>query len=135
MCNWIMRNWEGDIHRIPQTGTGWKFRAKISYDKSPITKDRYQYDPDGWCRWAGLYLGDGFCFFLTKEEAELALVMWTGATAYQKDRLQLTVSEIEYEGGLGSKLEPGFIAGRGFTVGICTGFKWKHKRNRKKNNP
>lgn len=130
MCNWIIRHWDGSVNPIPQTGTGWKFRAKVSYDKAPITKDRYQYDPDGWCRWTGVYLGDGFCFFLTKEEARLALEMWTEATSHQRGRLKLTISEIEYEGGLGSKLEHSFVGDRGFTVGICTGFKWK---NRKKN--
>ena len=110
MCNFLLEQSE----EIPEVGIGWKIVQKhgamIYVNNMPAKSlNKYKYkDRQNFIHWRkgvktdtkyeGTYLsnGQGFCFFLTKEEAKLSL-----KALKQKTPFNLEIKKIEYQKGLG----------------------------------
>lgn len=123
MCNYV--HYPKDHEELKSTsGIGYKLV------KSPWGDEIYPvcgYIPflkgsDKYIHWGDtdeVVLGDGFCFFFTKFEAERAKSIWEERT---EDKLILKT--ISYRGALCKQQETKFVLGKSFTVGICKSFKF-----------
>lgn len=118
MCNRLHE----DSTPIAETGTGYKLFRQSDEMVFPLISDtiNYKVDEDGWVRWNNKFEeeGDGFCFFLTREEAKRALALWSLVSR----RTCEVVRQIRYGGGLGKHAETGFITNCLFVVGLCKEF-------------
>ena len=76
---------------------------------------------DGSVHWLKNKSGNGFCFFLTKKEAERLLrELQKGNNPIYKDTI---VVKIKYSGGLGKHMENNIISGESFETALCESFK------------
>jgi hypothetical protein len=121
MCNSVHL----DTKPIKKTGVGYKlFATKLVGQRyRPIFTDRLYkkkyYKGKKWVIWNEAS-EEGFCFFLTKKEAQKLL------NNLRKDEdgsyENIKIKKIQYEGGLGKHWEDG-ITEKVFLIGLCTHFR------------
>jgi hypothetical protein len=116
MCNFLHK----DSTPIAREGYGWKLFEKD--DSTLISLNKYTPNSENdMIHYNGVYYaGEGFCFFLLRREAIVALKLW-------KQRI-LRISnphmhKIVYSNGLGSHIERGFIADMELRIALCGDFK------------
>jgi len=137
MCNFIHKR----SKQIPERGVGWKifvkqpvitsfnsrYQARATMLHPLFRGGRYTTNKDGSVSWQNCWshYGDGFCFFLTKKEAERTL------NALQKAHdsggwcsySNCIVVKLNYYGGLGQHIEPKVMDRKRFRTAICKRFK------------
>lgn len=106
MCNYLHL----DSQPIPKSGKGWKIFERQKKRLLGLLGVEYVLTND-WVKWdkedeiGGLFpSGDGFCFFLTKEEADRVNGLWNRICTRQT-----IVVEIEYDEGLGTHTDKGMM--------------------------
>lgn len=130
MCN----NLHPDSKKIPLSGIGWKIF--YPYDLYPFvdypskktvlialfTRSSYELNHGETAIWnSSMEANSGFCFFLSKEEAEKALIALKEYNdVFFKDSV---IVKITYEEGLGSHEENSIINGKSFHTAICKKFR------------
>lgn len=115
MCNELHH----DSTPINESGFGWKI---FNVDKqgnfySLVFEIYFENGEAQWNKEAKE--GSGFCFFLTKEEAERAKIAWEN----RNTTVNCVVKKIAYHGGLGKHQERSFIYPESFETALCTKFK------------
>lgn len=96
MCNSLHK----DFEPIRPSGIGWKVLSPGG--RSWALEQEYDKDSEGWIEWEKRFdnMGDGFCFFLDKEEARKMML---------EMECEEVLEQIEYEGGLGTFPEYGIF--------------------------
>lgn len=121
MCNRLHSN----SKLIPETGMGWKMFCIRNFQVVSILGEEYRFDPNGAVIWDGIAHkhSNGFCFFLTKEEAERANNLWNRYSRYSKANRDTVVLKIQYYQGLGTHSEDNFISNEVINIALCKKFK------------
>ncbi len=115
MCNKIHKEHEV----IKEEGFGWKLFTIRKGKLYPLCKIGHFTTPTKeWVVWNKKHVDthpddDGFCFFLDKDEAQVALRSW-GCGSLRK---------IAYRKGICEQIEHHFIAGNAFKIALCKEFK------------
>lgn len=126
MCNLL----HSDSKPIPENGFGYKIFTKGPKDSLVPVFGRSSYvKAKDWINWRpSLYWNDqrthietGFCFFMTKKEAEKMLKACQGADRGSYN--DCCILKIQYRKGLGCHKEGGVITGKFFKTALCKGFK------------
>jgi hypothetical protein len=112
----------GDSKLIPKTGFGYKIFERRESKLTPMC-DSFSFGKLGkWVKWDSDRFGGkgiGFCFFLTKEEADRLLLAWNKDTGIRK----CIIMQIEYNNGLGTHSEHNIMCGRSFQIALCREFR------------
>ena len=115
MCNFLHDKYS----KIKPAGIGYKI---FGPNQSPcFIDDSYQFeDKSGnnrWISWKKDYIGDGFCFFVSKREAFRLLkeLSYYGFSDHY-------VYTIEYSQGLGKHIENNITVKKVYTTAICKRF-------------
>lgn len=113
MCNKIIpsafHGFDYKIEPIPEEGIGWKVFVKGTTTNRlfPVYGEAVLYEhKDGVVKWNG-YEVEGFCFFLTEEDAKASLEYQMREYSYVIDRV---VRKINYKEGQVSRLDPDYSA-------------------------
>lgn len=119
MCNWIHKNIESI--KFKENGNGWKL-FRYGYPKLlPLCYGNYRKRKDGWIEWDKEdQIGDGFCFFYTRKEAQRALRDWKEKATLSKNSV---LRKIQYRNSVAKQKEDNFITGIIYEIGICKEFK------------
>ena len=117
MCNKLHWNHED----ISTEGHGWKLFGKGPGGRRQtlVFNEDYLSPVDGivaYCEAIGD--GDGFCFFLSKQEAERAKRAWN-----DYGHMDCYLEEIEYWGGKGQQTEEEFVKAWSFRIALCKKFR------------
>ena len=127
MCNYLHDNYKP----IPKKGFGWKiFQVKNGELCSLLAGDFYKKNEGEWVEWDWRY-GDGFCFYLSRDEARRALREWVKRDPLLSEmyKIKYKVAFIEYEKGLGSFVEKNMIKGCDFEIALCQKFRVINKES------
>ena len=115
MCNFIHKE-----HKVleQKEGIGYKlFTGHLSL----VREMAYTSTRSGWTNWHKNYSGDGFVFFLDKNEALKAFYLWIGKDEERAIHTQLW--EIQYKRGLVEQVEYFFMGDIGWNIALCKSFK------------
>lgn len=125
MCNYLHKKHE----LIPEEGLGWKVVAYKNRRYHPVMTTVYQefgYEKDKWITFkTHLGGGEGFCFFLSYEEACKYVGVWSDYFPSETPR----IVRIEYKSGLGKHVETGIASTPithkpiEFKIALCKQFK------------
>jgi len=157
MCNFLHKN----STPITKRGVGWKIfrpclqsyqnskdiRSLQSYQNSAspkhigslFSRSKYSTNKGRSVIWGYGYFGDGFCFFLTKGEAEKALNLLIKSTRYENYShmgygisaySSAVIVKITYEDGIGQHLENNMVFDTNLKIAICKKFR-VHKDEKK----
>ena len=131
MCNHLHEN----SKPIPKSGIGWKlFVLSSNGQLGSIFGIRSIYQKVGrskYITWnfysSYVGVGDGFCFFTTKKEAENLL------HDLHKDRFygNVILVKIFYQGGMGEHKENSITSRRSYETALCKKFKLHEDENNK----
>lgn len=116
MCNKIVPPDQRNATRIPETGFGWKIFCDCKGEFSLLEETPYKKDEEGWVNWICQNY-EGFCFFLSKEEAIRA---WDKCLGLY---WPVYVKKIEYQKGLQERDEEKFVGGQVWRVALCHRFR------------
>jgi hypothetical protein len=137
MCNKL----HNDSIPIEESGIAYKIFSRQSIKKSKtgekrlfkMTESSFNihsiFEENTWIKWDSklYYDQDGFCFLLTKEEAELLATAWSfwinTSEWVNTSETKFEIRKIEYKNGLGKHLENGIIEKRPFLIALCKDFK------------
>lgn len=142
MCNrWHQKN----IYKpqsIKESGEGWKIIYNRDGEYTPMCSSgnfSYRRSDRGYIKWQNCYPSEeeeGFCFFLTEEEAIDILIntimRWEGWKS--KDKVNFRIVKIEYKEGIGSCLTDDNSYPSDTRFAFCKQFKFVEENNEKKNN-
>jgi hypothetical protein len=94
MCNWLLTPDPENTWEIPSKGFGYKIFCRLPNGqvdpyvlRSFCDLDYYDPDDDGWVTWKEPNIGVGFCFFKTREDAEMALKRWNVGRYSQGEKI------------------------------------------------
>lgn len=140
MCNQLHR----DTISIRKKGFGYKIIQKSKSKIRPMVNLRLSrsFLENDWNIWnpkKALYYGDiGFCFFLSKREANKCLNAWLKLTIDETNHYKYQIRKIQYAEGIGKHIESHIMKGFDFQIALCRKFKfmegeldyssWRHSR-------
>lgn len=126
MCNQL----HSDTIKIRKKGFGYKIIRKdksifrpmvfLTFKRSFLADDWNIWNPD-----KAIHYGDiGFCFFLSKREANKCLNVWLKRCIDEINYDKYQIRKIQYEEGIGKHIESHIMKGFNFQIALCKKFKF-----------
>ena len=115
MCNYIHK----EHVAIPKKGKAWKVFIVDNGKLRPLSTSLIHFSETKWYHWDEDEAGDGFCGFLSENEAKKMVNTWVVSIP---DDI-LSIRQIEYQNGLCKQIEDGIIEDMFFTICLFKSFK------------